>query len=46
MIEEGQKIIEGKTKTRYSLQTKYGTLVAICSESPDRITIITITMGR
>lgn len=46
IIEEDQKHQEGKTKTRYVLQTKHGTLVAICSECPDRITIITITKGR
>ena len=46
IIEEGQRYKEGKTKTRYVLQTKPGTLVAICSEYPERITIITITKGR
>ncbi|MGA3110995.1 MAG: DUF4258 domain-containing protein [Candidatus Bathyarchaeia archaeon] len=46
IIEEGQRHQEGKIETRYTLQTKHGTLVAICSECPDRITIITITKGR
>ena len=46
IIEEGQRYKEGKTKTRYALRTKHETLVAICSECPDQITIITITKGR
>ncbi|MGD6853068.1 MAG: DUF4258 domain-containing protein [Candidatus Bathyarchaeia archaeon] len=46
IIEEGQMHKEGKTKTRYVLKTKQGNLVAICSECPNQITIITITKGR
>jgi ribosomal protein L30E len=46
IIDDGQRILEGKTKTRYVLQTKHGKLVAICSECPDQITIITITKGK
>jgi hypothetical protein len=46
IIEEGQRYQEGKIKARYALRTKHGTLVAICSECPTQITIITITKGR
>ena len=46
IIEEGQRLHEGKAKARYTLKTKHGTLVAICAECPDQIIIITITMGK
>jgi len=46
IIEEGQKYKEGKTKNKYVLKTKQGTLIAICSECPTQIVLITITKGR
>ena len=46
LIDDGQRFQEGKTKTRYVLQTKNGTLVAICSECPEQILIITLTKGK
>jgi len=46
IIREGEKRREGRTKTRYILRTKSGTLIAICEELPDQIIIKTVTKGR
>jgi len=46
IIREGERLVEGKNKTRYVLRTKRGVLVAICAESPDLIVVKTITRGR
>lgn len=46
VIKFGEKKVEGKTKRRYTLQTKRGLMVAICAEYPDLIKVITITKGR
>ena len=43
VINEGERIPEGKTKTRYRLKTKKGLLIAICSEYPGQTLVITVT---
>ena len=44
-ILEGEKLVEGKTKTRYTRRTRRGVIVAICSEDPESVTVITVTLG-
>ena len=46
LIREGERIPEGKDKTRYRLRTKKGLLIAICIETPEQITIITVMKRR
>jgi hypothetical protein len=46
IIDEGEKRVEGKAKVKYVFRGKRGVLVAVCSEYPDQIIIITITKGR
>lgn len=43
VIREGERIPEGKHKTRYRLRTKKGLLIAICREYPEQILVITVT---
>lgn len=45
IVTEGEKITEGKTKCRYVLKTRGKTLIAICDEDPERIIVITVTIG-
>ena len=46
IIEEGRKQEEGKDKVKYVFRSKRGVLVAICSESPEQIVVITFTKGK
>lgn len=46
VIREGERIPEGKRKTRYRLRTKKGLLIAICREYPEQILVITVTKRR
>lgn len=45
IIREGKRKAEGKTKTRYTLQSKNDIYVAICEEHADQTIVLTITKG-
>jgi hypothetical protein len=45
IVTEGIKKPEGKTKCRYTLKTRKGTLVAVCDEDDERVIVITVTKG-
>ena len=45
-IREGERIAEGKSRARYVLRTGKSVLIAICSEYPDVIEVITVTVRR
>ena len=46
IVREGERRVEGKTKSRYVLSGRRGVWVAICEEYSDQIIILTITGGR
>ena len=45
VVREGLKEPEGKTKCRYVLRTRRGTLIAVCDEDEERVIVITVTKG-
>jgi len=45
IVREGVKEQEGKSKCRYILKTRRGTLVAVCDEDNERVIVITVTKG-
>lgn len=45
-ILEGERMAEDRSKTRYTLRTKRGLMVAICREFPDETAVITVTVTR
>jgi len=42
-VMEGERLTEGKTKTRYRLKTKKGLVIVVAVEDPTRVTVITVT---
>ena len=42
-IREGERVSEGRTKTRFRLKTKKGLVIVVAEETPQRITVKTVT---